>query len=63
MKFSDIENKSVPELIKQKNELSTKLFDMKMKNSLGQLSGPHQVRNVRRDIARINTAIVRKAAR
>lgn len=63
VKFSDIENKSALELIKQKNELSTKLFDMKMKNSLGQLSSPHQVRNVRRNIARINTALVRKAAR
>ncbi len=63
VKFSDIENKSAAELIKQKNELSTKLFDMKMKNSLGQLSSPHQVRTVRRNIARINTALVRKAAR
>ena len=40
MKFSDIENKSVTELIKQKSELATKLFDMKMKNSLGQQQGP-----------------------
>ena len=63
MKFSDIENKSVTELIKQKSELSTKLFDMKMKNTLGQLATPHAIRNVRRDIARINTVIVRKAAR
>lgn len=63
MKFADIENKSVPELIKQKNELASKLFDMKMKNSLGQLASPHQIRLVRRDIAKINTAIVRKAAR
>ncbi len=63
MRFSDIENKSVTELIKQKNELSAKLFDLKMKNSLGQLATPHLVRNVRRDIARLNTAIVRKAAR
>jgi len=63
MKFSDIENKSVTELIKQKNELSTKLFDMKMKNTLGQLASPHTIRNVRRDIARINTVLVRKAAR
>lgn len=63
MNFAEIENKSVSELIKQKNELSAKLFEMKMKNSLGQLATPHQVRNVRRDIARINTAIVRKAAR
>ncbi|MBC7419925.1 MAG: 50S ribosomal protein L29 [Bdellovibrio sp.] len=63
MKFSDIENKSVTELIKQKSELATQLFDMKMKNTLGQQQGPHQIRTVRRDIARINTAIVRKAAR
>ena len=63
MKFADIENKSVTELIKQKNELSSKLFDLKMKNSLGQLATPHIVKNVRRDIARINTVIVRKAAR
>ena len=63
MKFTDIENKSVAELIKQKNELSTKLFDIKMKNTLGQLASPHQIRNMRRDIARINTALVRKAAR
>jgi large subunit ribosomal protein L29 len=63
MKFANIENKSVTELIKQKNELSSKLFDLKMKNSLGQLATPHIVKNVRRDIARINTVIVRKAAR
>ncbi len=63
MKFSDIENKTVADLIKQKTELSTQLFDMKMKNTLGQLASPHQIRNVRRSIAKINTAIVRKAAR
>lgn len=63
MKFSDVENKSVTDLIKQKTELTSRLFDMKMKNTLGQLASPHQIRTVRRDIAKINTAIVRKAAR
>ena len=63
MKFSDIENKSVTELIKQKSDLSEKLFDMKMKNTLGQLAAPHSIRNMRRDIAKINTVLVRKAAR
>ncbi len=63
MKFSEIENKSVTDLIKQKNELSSKLFDIKMKNTLGQLASPVQIRNMRRDIARINTVLVRKAAR
>ena len=63
MKFSEIENKSVTDLIKQKNELSSKLFDIKMKYTLGQLASPVQIRNMRRDIARINTVLVRKAAR
>jgi len=63
MKFSEIENKSLQDLIKQKNELTTQLFEMKMKNSLGQLSNPLQIRFVRKDIAKINTAIVKKSVR
>lgn len=63
MIFKDIENKNTVELIKQKSDLVTKLFDMKMKNSLGQLTGPHQIKSLRRDIARINTALIRKSAR
>lgn len=63
MKFSDVENKSVAELIKQKSELTAKIFEMGMKNKLGQLATPHLIRNARRDIARLNTAITRKAAR
>ena len=63
MDFKDIENKSAAELLKQKAELTTKLFDMNMKNSLGQLASPLQIRSTRRDIARLNTAIVRKSAR
>lgn len=63
MNFKDIENKNVAELVKQKAELVTKLFDMNMKNSLGQLASPHQIRTTRRDIARLNTALLRKSAR
>lgn len=63
MKFADIENKSLNELIKQKQELTSQLFEMKMKNSLGQLANPLQIRIVRKDIAKINTAIVKKSVR
>ncbi|MFN3697658.1 MAG: 50S ribosomal protein L29 [Pseudobdellovibrio sp.] len=63
MKYADIENKSLQDLIKQKNELTAQLFEMKMKNSLGQLSNPLQIRFVRKDIAKINTAIVKKSVR
>lgn len=63
MNFKDIENKNVAELVKQKTDLVAKLFDMNMKNSLGQLASPHQIRTMRRDIAKINTALARKSVR
>lgn len=63
MKFVDIESKSLQDLIKQKQDLTSQLFEMKMKNSLGQLSNPVQIRVVRKDIAKINTAIVKKSVR
>ena len=63
MKYSEIENKSLQELIKQKQDLTTQLSEMKMKNSLGQLANPVQIRFVRKNIAKINTAIVKKSVR
>lgn len=63
MKFADIENKNVKDLIKQKQELTSQLFEMKMKNSLGQLTNPVQIRMIRKNIARLNTAIVKKSVR
>jgi large subunit ribosomal protein L29 len=63
MKFADIENKNLKDLIKQKQDLVSQLFEMKMKNSLGQLSNPIQIRMVRKNIAQLNTAIVKKSVR
>lgn len=63
MKFVDIENKNMVDLIKQKKELTAHLFEMKMKNSLGQLENSVQIKIVRKNIARLNTAIVKKSVR
>ena len=63
MKYSDIENKNLNELIKQKNELTAQLHEMKLKNGLGQLTNPIQIRFVRKNIAKLNTAIVKKGVR
>lgn len=54
---------SVPELKKKRASLSKELFDARLKNSIGQLANPLEIRKLRRDIARINTAIVKKVAR
>ncbi len=63
MKFTEIKELSVNELKKKRTALSQELFQAKIKNSIGQLSNPIEIRKLRRDIARINTAIVRKVVR
>ncbi|MBX3039293.1 MAG: 50S ribosomal protein L29 [Bdellovibrionaceae bacterium] len=63
MKFTEIKDLSVTELKKKRTALSKELFDAKIKNSIGQLGNPIEIRQLRRDIARINTAIVKKVAR
>ena len=61
MKFTEIKDMSVSELMKKRSTLSEQLFEARMKNSIGQMANPLTIRQLRRDIARINTAIVGKA--
>jgi large subunit ribosomal protein L29 len=63
MKFTEIKDLSVVELKKRRAGLSEELFQARIKNTIGQLSSPIEIRNLRRDIAKINTAIVKKVAR
>jgi len=63
MKYAEIKDLSVVELKKKRAGLSEELFQARIKNTIGQLSNPIEIRNLRRDIAKINTAIVKKVAR
>jgi len=63
MKYAEIKDLSVAELKKKRTSLSQELFEARIKNSIGQLSNPIEIRNLRKDIAKINTAIVLKIAR
>lgn len=63
MKFVEIKDLSVGELKKKRTTLSEELFQARIKNSIGQLSNPLEIRDLRRNIAQINTAIVKKVAR
>lgn len=57
MNFKDISEKSLSDLNKKKKELTQQIFLNKMKNTIGQLANPLQIRFIRKDIAKINTAI------
>lgn len=63
MKFEGIKNLTVEELQKKRSDLKEELFHLKMKNALGQVANPLQIRMSRRDIARIETALNQKLAR
>ncbi len=60
MKFKEISGMTVRELRKKQEELKDLLFESQMKNTLGQLGNPLSIRNLRRDMARIKTAINQK---
>ena len=62
MKFKEIKNLTVEELRKKGLELKTEIFELKLKNELGQVGNAVQIRYLRRDIARVQTAMTQKLA-
>lgn len=60
MKFKQIKDLTVNELNKKLRELREESFGLKMKNSLGQVNNPLEIRAKRREIARVMTAISQK---
>ena len=57
MKYSDLQGKSLSELQKLLQEKKLELFNLRLQKQLSQLQNTAQIRLVRKDIARINTAI------
>jgi len=57
MKYSDFADKNVAELQAMLKEKKTELFTLKIKQKMMQLTNTSEIRTVKKDIARINTAI------
>lgn len=60
MKFIDLKDKEITELKKMLVEKKSELFELKLKLKTMQLNNPSQIAIVRKDIARLNTAISAK---
>lgn len=63
MKYSEIEGLQAQELRKRLSVSKVNLFELKMKHSLGQLGSPMEIRQLRREIAQIKTALSVKLKR
>ncbi|MEJ2508805.1 MAG: 50S ribosomal protein L29 [Gammaproteobacteria bacterium] len=61
MKANELRQKNVEELTKELHELLREQFNLRMQNGTGQLTRPHQVKAVRRSIARIKTVLNEKS--
>ena len=62
MNVSELRQKNIEELRKDRLDLLREQFNLRMQRSTGQLSKPHLFKQVRRDIARINTVLQEKYA-
>ena len=60
MKFIDLKDKDLSELKKMLSEKKSDLFELRLKLKTMQLTNPSQIAMLRKDIARINTAISAK---
>jgi large subunit ribosomal protein L29 len=57
MKPAELRDKSKEELQLLAGELSRELFNLRFQRAVGSQENPMRVRNVKRDLARVNTLI------
>jgi len=62
MKATELRAKAADELQKNLDDLLKEQFNLRMQQGSGQLSRPSQVKQVRRDIARIKTVMKERQA-
>jgi large subunit ribosomal protein L29 len=61
MKIKEIQELTSKELLARKRELKEEMFNLRIQQQSGQLEKPHLMRVARRNIARIETVLSRKA--
>lgn len=61
MNASELKDKSVEELKAELLNLLREQFNLRMKKSTGQLTQTHEIKQVRRNIARVKTVLNSKA--
>ena len=62
MKAVDMRQMTVEELNAKLKELKSELFKLRFQNEINQLDNPHKIADVKKDIARVMTALNKKAA-
>ena len=61
MKAADLRDKTPEQLREQLEALKKEAFNLRFRRATGQLENTHQMRNARRDAARVQTVLNEKA--
>ena len=61
MTAQDLREKNESELREELSGLLREQFNLRMQRGIGQLSTPHELRRVRKDIARVKTVLTEKS--
>ena len=61
MNVNEMKGKTVVELNDELNGLLQEQFNLRMQKGMGQMTNIHELRRVRRDIARIKTVMTEKS--
>jgi large subunit ribosomal protein L29 len=61
MKIKEIQELTPKELLSRKRELKEEMFNLRIQQQSSQLERPHLIRVARRNVARIETVLSRKA--
>jgi len=61
MKIKEIQELTPKELLSRKRELKEEMFNLRLQQQNSQLERPHLIRVARRNVARIETVLSRKA--
>jgi len=63
MNAKELRDKSAEDLNKELIDLLREQFNLRMQQGTGQLARPHQMKQVRRNIARVKTILREKASK
>ncbi len=62
MKATELNKMTSADLSSKLKELKSELFKLRFQNEINQLDNPHKIADVKKDIARVMTALNKKAA-
>ena len=62
MKATEIRNMTAAEMTEKLSDLKSELFNLRFQHAINQLDNPHQIAEVKHDIARVMTVLNEKNA-